>query len=142
MVDTTDFLLTEHTISRKETAAVRTEISFSEAIDAHLDWKRRLVESLNAPGRRALMLAEVGNASACTLGQWIDGAGERRYGDLSSFAELREDHRSFHVLARRVVELHRSNDRHSAQALLKAEFQQAGHRIVERLKHLSDVFGN
>lgn len=136
------FLLTGQPISAKETESVRAEVSFAEAIEAHLNWKRELIESLNGSRGNALVPWHAGNPSICVLGKWIDDAGTRRYGDLSSFEDLREVHRRFHALARQVIELRLAKDMEAAQALLRTDFEQASSQIVQRLRHLAKLFGN
>lgn len=134
------FLFTGKPFSDKELVEVRNEVKFSEAIDAHLAWKQRLIGAVTGHPAHLPNAAEVGIDTACTLGQWIHGAGRQRYGDLSSFAELDRQHARFHHLAREIVELSRANDMDGARRLMDGEFQQTSRDIIARIRHLSGLF--
>lgn len=76
------------------------------------------------------------------LGQWIHGEGDKRYGDLSSFAELRRLHAHFHDVAREIVELTSANRIDEARHLVQADFQQTSCDIIARIKYLAGLFGS
>jgi hypothetical protein len=140
--DFLEFLLTGEPISDRERAEVRSEVSFSEAIDAHLEWKHRLISSLGNPGAESLIPDDIRLDTRCELGQWIHGAGNKRYRKFPAFTELREKHAEFHLLAHRIVELSQSQQHEAAQALMKGDFQQTSMAIVSRIRHLSTLFGS
>ena len=140
-----DFLqsvITGKLFSARELAAVRNEVSFSEAIAAHLSWKLNLTNALAGRAERMPNPDEIGDDTRCILGQWIHGPGQERYGYFSSYAELRQRHEHFHHLARQVVELTREERRGDAQRLLEGEFQEASRDIIAHLKLLSSLFGS
>ena len=134
------FLFTGKLFSDRERAQVRGEVSFPEAIAAHLAWKQRLIDALAGQAAQDLDCNVIGKDTLCTLGQWIHGAGKKRYGDLSSFVELREQHAHFYRIACDVVKLSRTRDVVEAKRLMDGEFQKTSADIVARLKHLSSLF--
>lgn len=136
------FLITGNPFSDRELADVRKEISFVEAISAHLAWKTKLVEALAGKAQAAPDAAEIGKDTACALGQWIHGSGQARYGDLPAFDGLRQQHARFHRLAGEVVELTRANKNAEASRLMANEFQQTSHDIVTRLSRMSKLFNS
>lgn len=140
-----DFLSSTFTgklFSNRELAQVRGEISFPEAIAAHAAWKSHLIEAVTGRSGTIPHCDEVGSDTRCTLGQWIHGAGEKRYGDLSSFVELRTQHARFHDIACDIVELSRAKKMGEARRLMDGEFQKTSTDIILRLKRLSGLFGN
>lgn len=135
-------LVTGKPFSDRELAQVRGEVSFSDALNAHLEWKRRLVDCIENEGTDVLDVDEIGSDSRCVLGQWIEGDGRHHFGELSSFAELREHHAHFHELAHRIVTLARAHRSDEARQLMSREFQQTSLEIVSRIQHLSRLFGS
>jgi hypothetical protein len=136
------FLFTGQPFSRRELAEVRGEVSFSEAIEAHLAWKHRLLDALAGHPAELPAASEVGKDTCCMLGQWIHGEGHRRYGDLSSFAELRSLHAHFHEVARRIVELTAAKRMDEAKRLVERDFQPTSLDIIARIRHLAELFGS
>lgn len=136
------FLITGNPFSKKELADVRAEISFAEAIDAHLAWKARLVEALGGSKDRLPDVADVSTDTRCALGQWIHGAGHERYGGLPSFAELRAQHAHFHDIAGQVLELTRADKKAEAKHLLEGPFQRSSTAIIARIERLGTLFGS
>ena len=136
------FLFSGKPFSDGELAAVRSEVSFTAAIEAHLAWKRRLIDALAGKPGQWPNADEVGRDSRCMLGQWIHGTGWERYGDLPSFVELRDEHARFHGLAREIVEHAHAGRQAEATRLMEGEFQRTSHDIIARIKHLSGLFGS
>jgi hypothetical protein len=136
------FLLTGDPFSPKEIADVRSEINFTDAIDAHLKWKDRLRHELLQPPVNARVTADVGDEGACVLGRWIMGPGYRRYGHLASFAEVRRQHSRFHRVARDVVELHYARRFSLAEELMSGDFEDASEQIIRELRGFAGIFGN
>lgn len=137
------FLFGGKPFSDGELAEVRGEVSFADAIEAHLAWKRRLIDALAAgKAERWPSVEEVGKDTRCTLGQWIHGTGWERYGNLRSFVELRDVHARFHGLAREIVEHARAGRQTEATRLLDGDFQRTSGDIIARIKHLSELFGS
>ncbi len=135
-------IFTDQVFTRRERTAVCREISFAEAIAAHRAWKKQLIDSVTVQQEPIRSCEDVKSDSHCTLGQWIHGAGRRRYGNLQSFDELRERHAHFHRLASEIVILSHGNQMPKAQHLIETEFKQASNDIIARLEHLNNLFAN
>lgn len=134
------FLLTGEPFSPEEIAAVRSEISFAEALGAHVAWKNRLEAALRQPPVAVHLTGEIGDHQSCVLGKWIAGPGYRRYGHLSSFDVIRMQHERFHRLAHEIIELHYSRQFARAETLLEGGFKDASHHIVQELRRFSEFF--
>jgi hypothetical protein len=136
------FLLTGEPFSPEEIVAVRKEISFTDAIDAHIAWKNQLEHALRQPPVAVRITRDVNDPEHCLLGKWITGPGYRRYGNLSSFDEIRVQHDRFHRLAGEIAELHSSRQFALAETLMNGGFQDASHQIVKELRRFSELFGS
>jgi len=136
------FLFGGKPFSDGELADVRSEVCFADAIEAHMAWKRQLVDALAGKAEQWPKVDEVGTDKRCALGQWILGTGWERYGDLASFIELRNAHARFHGLAGEIVEHVRAGRRAEATHLLDGDFQRTSNDIIARIKRLSELFGS
>lgn len=136
------FLLTGKPFSERELDEVRGEVSFSQAIEAHIAWKQRLVEAVAQRPAQLPPAEDIGKDTLCTLGMWIHGDGQERYGELPSFDELRRQHAEFHRLAREIVELSRADRRKEAELLMSGKFQHTSSEVIARVRHLSGLFGS
>jgi hypothetical protein len=134
------FLVTGNPFPDKELAEVRGEISFSEAINGHIAWRRCLVETALGHTERPMNCLEVCDENGCLLGRWLNGAGQKRYGDLPSFVQLREQHARFHLLACEILERSSSKRLAEAQCLMEGEFLKVSTEIIDRMKHLHTLF--
>ncbi|MBF0417964.1 MAG: cache domain-containing protein [Magnetococcales bacterium] len=68
---------------------------------AHMKWLGRLEHVVR--GRARLRPKEVASGHECDFGQWYDGEGISRFGDLEVFRELGSVHMEIHETARSVV---------------------------------------
>lgn len=124
----------------REIREVGSEITFPDAIKAHLAWKSRLEASLAGDGVMAIVLDDVCRDDRCELGRWLYGAGGQRYGGLHAFDELIAKHAHFHELACQVTKLTRDGRLAHAQHLLTHDFNLASYEIVVRLNKFASVF--
>lgn len=114
---------------------------FNEAIEAHAEWKRRLMNKIKEgiPSD----IEETANCHACELGQWIDGEGAR-YGYLPSFQNLRFAHQEFHNVAAELIAHSNAGDKEKAMEILKhgGRCAQSSARLLKALlecgKELAD----
>lgn len=89
-------------------------LDFSEAIEAHQDWKLRLQAVIEGRSVEKLDPQVVGRDDRCLLGCWILGEGARRFGGQRKFADLRAKHAYFHVCAGRILALAQSGQKEAA----------------------------
>jgi EAL domain-containing protein (putative c-di-GMP-specific phosphodiesterase class I) len=72
---------------------------------------RRWVERLEAivDGQVGVFKPPPLDPHHCDFGQWLDGPGRDRYGELPEFVQIDRLHRSVHALGERIVEMSRSS---------------------------------
>jgi methyl-accepting chemotaxis protein len=77
------------------------DFDFNQAIEAHRNWKVRLRQAIAEQGQ--LDADTICRDDRCPLGQWIHGAGGRRWGSRPTFVELVDRHAEFHRVAAAVA---------------------------------------
>lgn len=116
-------------------------MDFDDAIVSHLKWEMYLHNFLVGSGK-ALHIARIGNADACTLGQWINGEG-KQYEGTAQYRELVTKHNMFHDIAAEVVKKAECGDKKGAEALLATgEFFSVSREIVSAIMQLEKVVAN
>jgi methyl-accepting chemotaxis protein len=73
------------------------DFDFDKAIEAHRHWKVRLRKAI--ADHAHLDVDTICRDDQCPLGQWLHGAGGRRWGGRPGFVELLERHAEFHTTA-------------------------------------------
>jgi len=106
------------------------------AIDAHLDWKRRL--RVAAQQDEQIDEATVCRDDRCPLGQWLHGPGQPRFGHLPKFVDLIEKHARFHLEVGSVAKLVNAHKRNEATRAMEGgtPFSNATQATVLALKAL------
>ena len=90
-----------HATAMEMSAPVATDVDFDAAIEAHRQWKVRLRQAI---AQRALLDADtICRDDRCPLGQWLHGAGGRRWGGRPGFVTLMQKHADFHAEAGNVA---------------------------------------
>jgi hypothetical protein len=110
------------------------------AIEAHLLWKKKLLDALDKPSAELPNPAAVGLDDHCDLGRWLYAQGEAQFGNQASFAALRMEHARFHRVAQQVIELAQAGKRNEAQRLLDGEFKEASLEIIAGINALAKPF--
>jgi methyl-accepting chemotaxis protein len=113
-------------------------MDFDGAIQAHSNWKIRLLNSVRGRANEEIDLQLLRTDDHCSLGQWLHGEG-RKFADDPKFAKLREAHTAFHNSAASLGLLIQQGQNASAEALLSApdsEFNRLSFRIVAALMDL------
>lgn len=111
------------------------------AIQAHVQWKLRLLAYINGVGEEHLDPEEVSSDCLCMLGQWIYGHGAESYGDHDKFHSLKEVHADFHRYAGEVVRAVNQGEREHALRLLQSgEYPKVSNRIKSMLAGISLEF--
>lgn len=120
-----------------EKAKIVGSIDVMEAINAHVRWKIRLEKYLSGTSEEQLDPKIVCRDDQCVLGKWIHGVAHEHFQNDEGFKTLRTDHAQFHVVAGKVVTSVQSNDKATAEALMKNEYLQASRKVVHDLTELS-----
>ncbi len=116
------------------------QLDVLEALLSHVRWKKRLSGYIKGDGE-VLDPDTLNNDSHCSLGQWLHGDGDHRYGDNVRFNELKELHAEFHHRAAEIVRAVHQGEGEKARALLEhGEFSRAARRINVLLARISLEF--
>ena len=89
------------------------------AIDAHVKWKERLHDAIAGGSQEELSIDMVSRDDECSLGQWLNGVGGKRFGTLPAFRNVRERHAYFHKCAGKVLGLAKTGRKAEAIAMLE-----------------------
>lgn len=110
------------------------------AIQAHVQWKLRLQAYIDG-SEEEFDPEVVGSDCLCSLGRWIHGHGEERYGDHPRFLLMKQIHADFHTYAAEVVKaVQRGEQENARNLLLKGEYAKVSNRIKSVLAGLSLEF--
>jgi Chemoreceptor zinc-binding domain len=123
-------------LSDTQREEVLKEINFYEAIEAHLAWRKRLVDYLAGNSTEDLQPQNICVDNRCVLGKWIHGAGKARFGEMELFQNLIDEHAKFHYCASKVVEAHQAGDKALADKLMHDSFVPQSMKTVTCLTHL------
>ena len=122
-------------------AADSAALDVCAAIQAHVQWKQRLLAYIRGEGDEKLDPEVVGSDCICALGQWIYGAGGVHYGEHPKFQSLKSIHTDFHRYAADVViAVHRGDEVHALKLLQHGEYPKVSNRIKSMLAGLSLEF--
>ncbi len=104
--------------------------NMKKAIDAHVAWTDRLAAQINGVSSETLDISIVASDDHCVLGKWIHSVGNKSYGHLPEFAELKDEHARFHHKAGNVLREADSKGKEAAEALLhSSEFRHASDKV-------------
>jgi hypothetical protein len=117
------------------------ELDISAAIQAHVQWKQRLLSYINGEGEERLDPDVVGSDCLCSLGKWIHGHGAECYGEHPKFLSLKAIHADFHTYAAAVVHaVHRGEKEHALRLLQGGEYPKVSNRIKSMLAGIALEF--
>jgi hypothetical protein len=116
---------------------VRNEINLYDALKAHTDWKKRLMEYLDGRSTEVLQPHEICVDNRCALGKWIHGPGKSRFGEQPLFLNLVDEHAKFHFQASKVVEAHQAGNSALALQILSENFTEQSRKTVSCLSKLN-----
>ena len=110
--------------------------SEGEAIDAHLRWKERLRDHIQGVGKDDLKVDIVSRDDQCTLGQWINGIGGERFGQMPAFSVLRSRHAQFHRCAAEVLTVAQQDKKSALRMLEEGSYRDASEQVAEAIATL------
>ena len=116
------------------------QFNFDQAIDAHRQWKVKLRQAI--AHRDTLDAETIGRDDCCQLGQWLHGAGERRFGRQALFGDLVDSHAEFHRAAGNVAKTINRGDYRQAESLIESgtPFAQASSDVTTLLSQAKRQF--
>ena len=106
------------------------------AVSAHVQWKIRLLTTINTGKASDIDRASACGDTACELGKWIHGEG-KAYRGQAEFDALQAAHKRFHASIGGVLDELGAGRAHSArEALEKGEFHHYSSEVVLHLSKL------
>lgn len=107
------------------------------AIDSHMKWKERLHDHIAGRSTEPLDEHSVTRDDLCSLGQWLNGEGEKLFGGTPAFEYLRSVHTRFHASAGNVVALAAVGHQDEALHMLEeGDYAQASDEVTFALVDL------
>lgn len=91
----------------------------TEAIDSHIRWKARLQAYIKGESTEDLKADIVSRDDQCTLGQWINGIGGERFGQIPAFSVVRSRHAQFHRCAGEVLTIAQQGEKERALHMIE-----------------------
>jgi aerotaxis receptor len=122
-----------------EQAVSADAIDFDKVIAAHQQW--RVVLRNAALKGKPMDASTLKRDDCCALGQWIYGAGGKRWGHEPVFSDLVGHHKHFHTEAGKVAELINSGRLAEAEQQMGpgTPFVSAGHSVTQTIRQLRAV---
>lgn len=115
------------------------DIDVMDAINAHVRWKLRLEKYLNGTSDEQLDPKVICLDDQCSLGKWIHGPAQEQFREDEGYQTLRDDHARFHIIASEIVTKIQSNDKSTAEVILKGDYTIASRKVVHDLTELSKL---
>ncbi len=112
------------------------EVDFDKVIAAHQQWRVTLRNAVIKGSK--LDATKLKRDDCCALGEWIYGAGGKRWGQAPGFSQLVQHHKVFHQEAGQVADKINAGKMNEAQAALEngSGFVDAGRRVVQAIRDL------
>lgn len=124
-------------LTQAEREEIHHEIDLFEAMKAHANWKKRLMDYIDGASGEDLQPHNIAVDNRCVLGIWIHGNGKARFGEIPLFQQLVDEHAKFHYHASKVVEAHQAGDDVLAQKILTESFIEQSRKTVNCLAKLN-----
>ncbi|MBI5007063.1 MAG: CZB domain-containing protein [Nitrosomonadales bacterium] len=124
-------------LTQAQRQEIRHEIDLFEAMQAHANWKKRLMDYLEGNSTEDLQPHNICVDNRCALGIWIHGHGKKRFGEYQLFQQLVDEHAKFHFHASKVVEAHQAGDSQLAHKILSESFIEQSRKTVNCLAKLN-----
>jgi len=104
-------------------------LNMKQAIDAHVNWKKRLENALSGSGSESLEVGKVAADDGCVLGQWLHGEGKKRFSQVPEYQDLLGSHANFHLLAGDILCDVHAGRHDEAREKLQRDFRQKSDRV-------------
>jgi methyl-accepting chemotaxis protein len=111
-------------------------MDFDGAIDAHRQWKRRLLRYVVGSSDEKLDPQVVGCDDRCALGQWIYGSCKPAMGGDRRCESLRLSHAKFHGSAAEIIRARLADHKTDAMSLLNGDFAKYSDETVQHIESI------
>jgi methyl-accepting chemotaxis protein len=115
-------------------------MDFDGAIDAHRQWKRRLLGYVVGTSDEKLDPQVVGCDDKCALGKWIYGSCKPAMGDDQRCESLRLSHGKFHGCAAEIIRARLADHKTDAMSLLNGDFAKFSDETVQHIESIRRVW--
>jgi len=115
-------------------------MDFAAAIDAHQQWRRRLLSYVVDSSSEQLDPEVVSCDDRCALGQWIYGSCRPAMGNDSRCENLRVSHAHFHQCAGQIIREKLAGHKIEALNLIKGDFTRHSEETVRHIKEIRRVW--
>ncbi len=95
-------------------------LNFQQAIEAHQQWKHRLLKYVEGVSQETLDPHVICCDDKCVLGIWIHTSGRESFGHLPLYSDIKDTHAQFHTVAGDIVTRKQSGDAKGADNLLNS----------------------
>lgn len=109
------------------------------ALDAHMQWVRRLEGKISGENREQLDVATVASDCNCALGEWLHSTAKQQFGETADYQELRRVHADFHLKAGEILNNVLNGDQDKAKSNLKEVRYQSGNVQLSLVRLYSHV---
>jgi hypothetical protein len=135
-------ILSLFSLTQTQRNEIRDEIDLFKAMNAHSNWKMRLMDYLDGNSDEILQTRTICVDNLCELGIWIHGQGQKRFGEYPLFQQLVAEHAKFHHCAAKVVEARHADNEALAHMILTGEFTEQSRKTVKCIAKLhSEIEG-
>lgn len=124
------------TILPNENEGTLEGLDLKKAIDAHLEWRKRLTDYLKGISTESLRVSVVACDDHCLLGKWIHSIGKQQFPHLKGLEELRAVHADFHLCEGDILLKHDTGETAAAEQLLNTTFKKLSNQIQISLVRL------
>ena len=104
-------------------------LNLRDVLDAHLAWNDRLRKYLEGTSDEKLDVKQIAPDNLCILGKWIYGPGQKKFGKMNEFIELKQTHTHFHHTAGQIVQEFANGKTDNATGLLRGKFRTLSSQI-------------
>jgi methyl-accepting chemotaxis protein len=115
-------------------------MNFNAAIEAHRQWRRRLLTYLVGSSNEQLDPEVVGCDDHCALGQWIYGSCRPVMGGDSRCENLRVSHAKFHQCAAHIIRQKNAGHLAEARDLLNGDFVKYSDETVKHVQIIGSAW--
>ena len=110
------------------------QLVLSQAKTAHLAWKARLRDFLDAKSQ--LRQEQAVSHHQCDLGKWYDNEGKQRFGHMPEFKAIERPHEQIHKLIKDVIHLRTKGETNRAEAAFD-DVAKLSEQIVKQIDTLA-----
>ncbi len=110
-------------------------MDIKQEIAKHLEWIEQISSMIGNDTITDEQISELSEHNRCELGKWLSTVESQQLRDFPEFGKLEDNHKTFHVLAGRLIATLRDGDEEQALATGRA-FIEISQQVVAHLQAL------